>query len=118
MTNWRQEKQYNTERVDMNKRQAKKIQRKNKKFMRQYTDNYRDFKKYERYYHERGVEFKRKAKRKQQKIDRVRKITGFSENVVGCYLSNYKVPHICPIATNGWCRDYTKCQVIEQMLQK
>lgn len=34
--------------------------------------------------------------------------------VVGCFKENYMVPHVCPVATGGWCKDYTKCRSMEK----
>ncbi len=34
--------------------------------------------------------------------------------VEGCHKENYMVPHICPVATGGWCKDYTKCKQLEE----
>lgn len=28
----------------------------------------------------------------------------------GCFKENYMLPHVCPIPTGGWCRDYVKCK--------
>lgn len=33
--------------------------------------------------------------------------------VEGCFRENYMKPHICPIATGGWCKDYIKCKALE-----
>lgn len=33
--------------------------------------------------------------------------------VEGCHEKNYMVPHVCPIATGKWCRDYVKCRNLE-----
>ena len=30
--------------------------------------------------------------------------------VEGCHTENYLVPHVCPVATGGWCKDYTRCK--------
>ena len=30
--------------------------------------------------------------------------------VEGCFKENYMVPHICPVATGGWCKSYTRCK--------
>lgn len=39
------------------------------------------------------------------------------ENYVeGCFKENYMKPHICPIATGGWCRDYIKCKSMEESI--
>lgn len=35
------------------------------------------------------------------------------DHVEGCHRENYMVPHICPVATGGWCRDYVKCKSLE-----
>ena len=51
-------------------------------------------------------------------IEELREETGFDEDVIGCFLSNYKVPHVCPIATGKWCRDYTKCKSIEEGINR
>ena len=31
----------------------------------------------------------------------------------GCFKENYMVPNVCPVATGGWCRDYTRCKNME-----
>ena len=28
----------------------------------------------------------------------------------GCFKENYMVPHVCPVATGGWCKNYTRCK--------
>lgn len=33
--------------------------------------------------------------------------------VVGCHNENYMKPHICPVATGNWCRDYVKCRSLK-----
>ena len=39
------------------------------------------------------------------------------ENYVeGCHEENYMVPHVCPVATGGWCKDYVKCRSIDNDL--
>lgn len=30
--------------------------------------------------------------------------------VAGCFKENYMVPHVCPVATGHWCKDYTRCK--------
>ena len=36
------------------------------------------------------------------------------ENYVeGCHEANYMEPHVCPMATGGWCRDFVKCRNLE-----
>lgn len=35
--------------------------------------------------------------------------------VEGCFKENFKKPHICPVATGGWCKDFTKCRTLEQI---
>lgn len=30
--------------------------------------------------------------------------------VEGCHKENYMKPHVCPIATGGWCKDYVRCK--------
>ena len=35
--------------------------------------------------------------------------------IVGCHKENYLVPHVCPVATGGWCRDYVKCRNLEDV---
>lgn len=32
----------------------------------------------------------------------------------GCFKENYLVPHVCPVATGDWCKDYTKCKSLEE----
>lgn len=51
---------------------------------------------------------------KEQQIEELKKETGFDEIVIGCFLSNYRERHVCPIATGGWCRDYVKCKCMEE----
>ena len=34
--------------------------------------------------------------------------------VEGCRKENYMVPHVCPVATGGWCKDYVKCRNLEE----
>ena len=51
-----------------------------------------------------------------ERIEELRKQTGFPEEVVGCFLSNYKQKYACPIATNGWCNDLMKCRNLESMI--
>jgi hypothetical protein len=115
VTNWRQEKQNNAERLDMNKRKAKKMQRKNKMFLKWCAYSYKKLKKKKREYHECLIIIQHQEKRKDLIIESIKKETGFSADVIGCFVSNYNVYPICPRATNSWCRDYTKCQVIESM---
>ena len=33
--------------------------------------------------------------------------------VEGCHKENYMKPHVCPVATGNWCRDYVKCRSLE-----
>lgn len=30
--------------------------------------------------------------------------------IVGCYRENYMKPHVCPVTTGGWCKDYVRCR--------
>ena len=47
------------------------------------------------------------------------KKTGFDEIAVGCFLSNYGMPqHICPPFSNGWCKNYEKCRVLEKIAKE
>lgn len=55
---------------------------------------------------------------KEQQIEMIKKETGFDEITIGCFMSNYMVPHICPIATGGWCRDYVKCKCMEEGIMR
>ena len=55
---------------------------------------------------------------RENQIESIKKETGFDEMVIGCFLSNYMVPHVCPIATGGWCRDYVKCKCVEEGLMR
>lgn len=32
----------------------------------------------------------------------------------GCFKSNYMIPHVCPIPTGGWCKEYIKCKNMEE----
>jgi len=34
--------------------------------------------------------------------------------VEGCFKENYMVPHVCPVATGKWCRDYVKCRSLDR----
>lgn len=43
----------------------------------------------------------------------VQQDTGFDKETIGCFLSNYKIPHVCPVAIGGWCKGYTTCQNLE-----
>ena len=36
------------------------------------------------------------------------------DHVEGCYRENYMKPHICPVATGKWCRDFVKCKNLEE----
>ena len=46
-------------------------------------------------------------------IESLRKETGFDEVVIGCFLSNYKIPYLCPVATPvGYCKEATKCTTL------
>lgn len=51
----------------------------------------------------------------EERVEDLQKSTGLDEDVVGCYVSNYKERHICPVATGGWCKDFTKCRTLEQI---
>lgn len=55
---------------------------------------------------------------REQQIEMLKKETGFDEIVIGCFLSNYKTKHVCPIATGKWCRDYTKCRCMEEGIMR
>lgn len=33
--------------------------------------------------------------------------------IEGCHKENYMVPHVCPVVTGGWCKDYVKCRNLE-----
>lgn len=48
-----------------------------------------------------------------KEIESLHKQTGFDADAIGCFLSNYKQPHVCPIATGHWCKDYVKCATLE-----
>lgn len=46
-------------------------------------------------------------------------VQGMEENtkedyVEGCFKENFMKPHICPIATGNWCKDYMKCKNMER----
>ncbi len=47
-------------------------------------------------------------------IQEIEEQTKEEDWVEGCYKENYMVPHICPVATGGWCKDYTKCKQLEE----
>lgn len=49
----------------------------------------------------------------EEKIKEIQQQTGFDEDVIGCFLSNYRVPHVCPVVTGKWCKGYTTCQNLE-----
>lgn len=49
-----------------------------------------------------------------ERVEELQKETGFPEEVIGCYLSNYKVPHVCPIALGGYCKEYVRCRLLEE----
>ena len=55
---------------------------------------------------------------KEHQIEMLKKETGFDEIVIGCFLSNYEIKHVCPIATGGWCRDYVKCKCMEEGMMR
>lgn len=38
--------------------------------------------------------------------------------VAGCHKENYMVPHVCPVATGKWCRDYVKCRSLDNDLAR
>ena len=59
-----------------------------------------------------------KEEYKEQQIKIIKKETGFDEMVIGCFLSNYREKHVCPIATGGWCRDYVKCKCMEEGIMR
>lgn len=46
----------------------------------------------------------------EEKVKDIQQQTGFDEDVIGCFLSNYKIPHVCPVGTGKWCKGYTACQ--------
>ena len=50
-----------------------------------------------------------------EKVEELQKKTSFSEDVCGCYLSNFGTKNICPVATGGWCKDLMKCKVLAQI---
>ena len=50
-----------------------------------------------------------------QEIEEQTKEEDYAE---GCYKENYMVPHVCPIATGGWCRDYVKCKCMEEGIMR
>lgn len=56
--------------------------------------------------------------RREEQIRELEKETGFDEIVIGCFLSNYKLKHVCPIATGNWCRDYEKCKCMEEGMMR
>ena len=59
-----------------------------------------------------------KEEYREQQIQMLKKETGFDEIVIGCFLSNYREKHVCPIATGGWCRDYVKCKCMEEGIMR
>lgn len=46
-------------------------------------------------------------------IQEIKEQTKEEDYVVGCHNDNYIVPHICPVATGNWCRDYVKRRNLE-----
>ena len=50
-----------------------------------------------------------------ERVEELQKETGFPEEVVGCYLSNYKVRHVCPIALGGWCKEFVRCRLLDEI---
>lgn len=51
----------------------------------------------------------------EEKVEELKKKTAFDEDVCGCFLSNYRQRHVCPVVTGGWCKDYVKCQNLAQI---
>ncbi len=102
----------------MNKRKAKKMQRKNALFQEMEVTTYRKYKYLKRAYHEYLVFLEHVKKRENLIVESIKKETGFNEEVVGCFVTNYRVYPVCPISHKSWCKDYTKCQVIESMCRE
>ena len=51
-------------------------------------------------------------------IQEIEEKTQEEDYAEGCFAENYMVPHVCPIATGGWCRDYIKCKGKEKYVEK
>lgn len=47
---------------------------------------------------------------KEEQIQKLKEGISFDEIVIGCFNSNYRVKHVSPIVTSGWCRYYVKCK--------
>ena len=54
---------------------------------------------------------KAKEAKKNQKVVEIKEIE--EDYVAGCHKENYMKPHVCPVATGGWCKDYVKCRNLE-----
>lgn len=50
-----------------------------------------------------------------EQVQQLHSQTSFDEDVIGCYKSNYMKAGRCEAAQSGWCKDLTKCQVLEKM---
>jgi hypothetical protein len=48
-------------------------------------------------------------------IEEIHKMTGLDEHVIGCCLSNYGIKHQCSASMNGYCKDLSKCQWINNI---
>ena len=53
---------------------------------------------------------------KEELIFEISMKTGFDEITIGCFLSNYKVKHVCQPFSKGWCKCYEKCRVLERVV--
>lgn len=50
-----------------------------------------------------------------EQVQQLHRQTSFDEDVIGCYKSNYMKEGICEAAKSGWCKDLTKCQILEKV---
>lgn len=51
-------------------------------------------------------------------IESLKQKTGFDEDVIGCFLSNYKILHLCPVAKPiGYCREFSKCKTLYELIK-
>ena len=53
-----------------------------------------------------------------KKIEELKKKTGFDEEVIGCFIHNFKKREVCPAASNGYCKDYYKCLNMNDDLER
>ena len=51
-------------------------------------------------------------------INELKDRTGFDEISIGCYMSNYDKKYICTATDNGYCKDLSKCRVLESICKE